>query len=35
MGFDLAAAIKAKLDKNAAKYPADKARGTAKKYTEL
>ena len=35
MGFDLAAAIIAKLDKNAAKYPADKARGTAKKYTEL
>lgn len=33
--FDLAAAIDAKLAKNAAKYPVEKARGNAKKYTEL
>lgn len=34
-GLDLAAAIEAKLAKNAAKYPVEKARGNAKKYTEL
>lgn len=34
-GIDLAAAIEAKLAKNAAKYPVEKARGNAKKYTEL
>ncbi len=34
-GIDLAAAIEAKLDKNAAKYPVEKARGRAVKYTEL
>lgn len=34
-GIDLAAAIDAKLAKNAAKYPVEKARGNAKKYTEL
>ncbi len=34
-GLDLAAAIEAKLAANALKYPADKARGRAVKYTEL
>ena len=34
-GIDLATAIEAKLAKNAAKYPVEKARGNAKKYTEL
>jgi NTP pyrophosphatase (non-canonical NTP hydrolase) len=34
-GIDLARAIEAKLAKNAAKYPVEKARGSAKKYTEL
>lgn len=34
-GIDLAAAIEAKLAKNAVKYPVEKARGNAKKYTEL
>lgn len=34
-GIDLAQAIEAKLAKNAAKYPVEKARGSAKKYTEL
>ena len=34
-GIDLAAAIEAKLAKNAAKYPVEKARGNARKYTEL
>ena len=34
-GIDLAAAIEAKLAKNAAKYPVEKARGRAVKYTEL
>ncbi|MBA4137273.1 MAG: NTP pyrophosphohydrolase [Opitutus sp.] len=33
--LDLAAAIDAKLAKNAAKYPVEKARGNAKKYSEL
>lgn len=33
--IDLARAIEAKLAKNAAKYPVEKARGSAKKYTEL
>jgi dCTP diphosphatase len=35
LGIDLEAAIHAKLTKNAAKYPATKARGSAKKYTDL
>ena len=35
LGIDLEQAILKKLEKNAAKYPAEKARGTAKKYTEL
>jgi NTP pyrophosphatase (non-canonical NTP hydrolase) len=34
-GIDLAAAIAAKLAKNAKKYPVEKARGRAAKYTEL
>lgn len=34
-GFDLAQAGSVKIERNAAKYPVDKARGTAKKYTEL
>ncbi len=34
-GIDLAAAAHAKIDRNAEKYPADKARGRADKYTEL
>lgn len=33
-GIDLAAACRAKLAKNHAKYPADAVRGSAKKYTE-
>jgi dCTP diphosphatase len=35
LGIDFQQAIVNKLDKNAAKYPADKAKGNAKKYTEL
>jgi len=35
LDIDLAAAARAKIDKNALKYPADKARGNAKKYDEL
>lgn len=34
-GLDLAAAIEAKMAQNAQKYPVDKARGRADKYTEL
>ena len=34
-GFDLAAAAAAKIEANEAKYPVDKARGNARKYTEL
>jgi dCTP diphosphatase len=34
-GIDVAAAIGAKMAKNAAKYPVAKARGNARKYTEL
>ena len=34
-GFDLCAAGAAKILRNAAKYPVEKSRGTAKKYTEL
>lgn len=34
-GIDLIAAAEAKIAKNDAKYPVDKARGNAKKYTEL
>ena len=35
LGIDLAEALKAKLEKNNAKYPVDKAKGSDKKYTEL
>ena len=34
-GIDLEAAAYAKLDKNAAKYPVEKAYGSSRKYTEL
>lgn len=34
-GLDLAAAARAKLAANALKYPIEKARGSAAKYTEL
>jgi NTP pyrophosphatase (non-canonical NTP hydrolase) len=34
-GIDLGAAASAKIDVNAAKYPADLARGNALKYTQL
>ena len=34
-GLDLDAILNAKVDKNAAKYPVEKARGSAAKYTEL
>lgn len=35
MGIDILEAIKAKIAKNAAKYPVEKSKGSAKKYTEL
>ena len=35
LGIDPLAAARAKLEKNAAKYPVDKSRGNNKKYTEL
>lgn len=34
-GLDVAATIEAKMAANAKKYPVDKARGRAEKYTEL
>jgi hypothetical protein len=34
-GIDLERAAREKLALNALKYPADKARGSARKYTEL
>ena len=34
-GLDLDEILNAKVDKNAAKYPVEKARGNAAKYTEL
>ena len=34
-GIDLAAAIEAKLAKNAVKYPVEKSRGRSDKYTDL
>lgn len=34
-GIDLEAAARAKLLKNARKYPVDKARGSSRKYTQL
>jgi len=35
LDIDLERALSAKLEKNAKKYPVEKARGSAKKYTEL
>ncbi len=35
LGVKLADAVSGKIDANAQKYPADKARGNARKYTEL
>ena len=35
MDFDIKDIIKNKMNKNALKYPVDKSRGNAKKYTEL
>lgn len=35
LGLDLPDAASSKLDENARKYPAEKARGNARKYTEL
>lgn len=35
LGIDLEQAIHHKLEKNAAKYPVEKAKGNATKYTEL
>ncbi|XOT96617.1 nucleotide pyrophosphohydrolase [Alcaligenes pakistanensis] len=35
LGVDMNEAVTNKLVKNAQKYPADKVRGTSKKYTEL
>ena len=35
LGIDLKKAIHAKLDRNAEKYPVEKARGVATKYTQL
>ncbi len=35
LSIDLLAAAAAKLEKNAVKYPVAKARGTAKKYSEI
>ncbi len=35
LGVDLDQAVQAKLQKNAQKYPIDKAKGTSKKYTDL
>jgi NTP pyrophosphatase (non-canonical NTP hydrolase) len=34
-GFDVETIVKEKMKTNAEKYPVDKAKGTAKKYTEL
>ncbi len=34
-GIDVSAAIEKKMTANAAKYPVEKARGRATKYTEL
>lgn len=34
LDIDLAAAVEAKMDLNNEKYPADRVRGSAKKYTE-
>lgn len=34
-GIDVMEAMNAKMEKNAAKYPVEKAKGSSKKYTEL
>lgn len=34
LGIDIGAAVEKKIEKNEAKYPADKVRGSAKKYSE-
>ena len=34
-GIDVLAALDRKMDKNEAKYPVEKAKGSSKKYTEL
>ena len=34
-GFDISEIIAEKIEKNAVKYPIDKAKGNAKKYTDL
>ena len=34
LSIDILTAVESKMDKNEAKYPADKVRGSAKKYTE-
>ena len=34
-GFDVKQIVLQKIEKNALKYPVDKAKGSAKKYTEL
>jgi NTP pyrophosphatase (non-canonical NTP hydrolase) len=35
LGIDLSQATRAKIDKNAQKYPVEKAKGHARKYSEL
>lgn len=35
LGVDLPEAISEKIDKNASKYPVEKAKGNSRKYTEL
>ena len=35
LGVDIEEIINRKMDKNEAKYPVEKAKGTSKKYTEL
>jgi NTP pyrophosphatase (non-canonical NTP hydrolase) len=35
LGLDLDAVVRAKLARNAAKYPVEQSRGTSRKYTEL
>lgn len=34
-GIDIAAAVRAKMEQNAAKYPVEKTRGRSEKYNEL
>lgn len=34
-GWDIPTIVREKMQENAAKYPVEKAKGTAKKYTEL